>query len=284
MRACIEANVSKASLAQRSIDERLAIYRDLRDQHGKLIPERLVESAEDHVQIIARTANGELLDLTVLCEAESPHRMLGLRIMDAGPGEGDHAPAAASTPLSDDAAVKAWSTHLDSLTRAGSFSGAVMLMKNDVVLFRSAYGEASRETHTPNRADTKFNLGSINKMFTKVAIGQLAAQGKIQLDQTIDRYLPDYPKAVASKVTGASFSIIRAASETSSAYLRQPTVEAPPRVSDWIPLFRDKPLAFEPGISRSTRTAATCSARSSRRHQVRTTTTTSSAMSTRLPA
>lgn len=154
----------------------------------------------------------------------------------------------ASTTLSDDAAVKAWSAHLDSVTHIGSFSGAAMLMKNEVVLFRSAYGEASRETHTPNRADTKFNLGSINKIFTKVAIGQLAAQGKVQLDQAIDRYLPDYPKGVASKVTVRHLLDHRGGIGDifGDAYDRADKSKLL-RVTDWIPLFRDKPLAFEPG-------------------------------------
>jgi len=247
VRACIETHVAKAALAQRSIDERVAIYRDLHDQHGTLTPMSVVESAEDHLQITASDAHGGTLDMTFMAEAQPPHMLTGLRIMEGAGGPGMGAPIA-SAPMSEEGAIQAWRAQLDSLSRVGEFSGAVLLAKQDAVLFQSAYGEASREQHTPNRTDTRFNLGSINKIFTKVAIAQLVAQGKIKPDDTIDHYLPDYPKAAASKVTvrqllehrgGVGDIFGEAYDKADKSKLR--------RVSDWIPLFRDQPLAFEPG-------------------------------------
>ena len=248
VRACIEKHVSKAALAQRPIDERVAIYRDMRDEHGKLTPLRVIESADDHVQILASTSHGATLDITFLAEAHAPHMLLGLRIIDQDPGADAEAAPIATTPLTEEGAIQAWRAQLDSLSRAGAFSGAVLLAKQDAVLFQSAYGEASREIHTPNRTDTKFNLGSINKIFTKIAIAQLVAQGKVKPDDTIDRYLPDYPEAAASRVTvrhllehrgGVGDIFGEAYDRADKSKLR--------RVPDWIPLFRDKPLAFEPG-------------------------------------
>ena len=248
VRAFIEANVSKASLAQRPTDERLAIYREMREEHGQLTPLRVVDSGNDHLQILARTAHGGTLDLTFLCEPAAPHMLMGMRVEDSGPDPGDEAPATTASPLSDEAAVKAWSAYLDSLGRANEFSGAVLLAKDDAVLFQSAYGEASRENHTANATDTKFNLGSINKIFTKLAIAQLVEQGKVKLDDTIDRYLPDYPKAAASKVTVKQLLDHRGGIGDifGDAYDRADKSKLR-RVADWIPLFRDQPLAFEPG-------------------------------------
>jgi hypothetical protein len=58
-----------------------------------------------------------------------------------------------------------------------SFSGAVLVAKDGKPIFRKAYGLANKTTGQPNRVDTKFNFGSMNKMFTAVAIAQLAEEG-----------------------------------------------------------------------------------------------------------
>src|SRR5689334_23977019 len=57
VRACIEANVSKAPPAHRSVEDRLAIYPELRDQHGTLTRLRVVESAADLLHPVARTGH-----------------------------------------------------------------------------------------------------------------------------------------------------------------------------------------------------------------------------------
>ena len=74
---------------------------------------------------------------------------------------------------------------------AGEFSGVVLIAKDGKPFFLEAYGLADRDFAVPNRTDTKFNLGSINKVFTQVAVAQLAAQGKLALSDTIRRHLPD---------------------------------------------------------------------------------------------
>ena len=51
----------------------------------------------------------------------------------------------------------------------------------------------------PNTLDTKFNLGSMNKMFTAVTIAQLVEQGKLSYDDPLSKFLPDFPSAEAAK-------------------------------------------------------------------------------------
>ena len=61
---------------------------------------------------------------------------------------------------------------------------------------------ASRSPDVPNQIDTRFNLGSMDKMFTAVAVMQLVEQGRLSLDGRISDYWPDYPnQEVARKVT-----------------------------------------------------------------------------------
>jgi CubicO group peptidase (beta-lactamase class C family) len=97
------------------------------------------------------------------------------------------------------------------------------------------------------RLDTKMNLGSMNKMFTAVAIVQLMEQGKLALGDRISTYLPTYPRAVADRVTihhllthtAGLGSYWNDKLEATKARLRA--------VNDFLPLFVDDPLTFEPG-------------------------------------
>jgi CubicO group peptidase (beta-lactamase class C family) len=81
------------------------------------------------------------------------------------------------------------------------FSGTVLLAKDGVPIFKGAYGVANKDFNVPNRIDTKFNLGSMNKMFTAVAIAQLVERGKLSFDDPLSKFLPDFPdKAAAEKI------------------------------------------------------------------------------------
>src|SRR5437899_13054039 len=124
-----------------------------------------------------------------------------------------------------------------------NFSGVVLLAENGNPILLRAWGDGIR-------VDTKFNLGSINKIFTQVAIGQFAASGKLALTDTIRKHLPDYPSPVADKIT------IQQLIEHKSGlgdFFGPEYLAAPPsslrKLSDYLLLFVNKPLEFEPGTS-----------------------------------
>ena len=104
--------------------------------------------------------------------------------------------------LSEAEALDAVAARAAELTRDDEFSGAVLVARDDQVLLEKAWGLADREARTPNTADTRFRIGSMNKMFTAVATLQLVEAGKLALDDPIGKHLPGYPNDdVASKVT-----------------------------------------------------------------------------------
>lgn len=140
-------------------------------------------------------------------------------------------------------------TQLDALLeKAGtenSFSGAVLVAKDGKAIFEKAVGFANEEASVRNKTSTRFNLGSINKSFTSVAIAQLAQQGKLGYTDTIVKHLPDYPnKAVAERVT-----IHQLLTHTSGLgdYLDRESLVQAKTLADILPLFVNQPLAFEPG-------------------------------------
>ena len=70
------------------------------------------------------------------------------------------------------------------------FSGVALVARNGVPVFFKAYGLADREKKVANTIRTRFNLGSINKAFTQVAIHQLVAAGKLSYSDTIGKFYP----------------------------------------------------------------------------------------------
>jgi CubicO group peptidase (beta-lactamase class C family) len=137
---------------------------------------------------------------------------------------------------------------IDQLAASDSFSGAVLVAKDEKPIFRKAYGTANKDGNVQNQVTTKFNLGSMNKMFTGVAVAQLAEQGKLSFNDTVGKYLPDYPnKAVAAKVT--IHQLLTHTSGLGDFFNEKFSAEQAgfKRVTDYLPVFANDPLAFEPG-------------------------------------
>src|SRR5215213_8573533 len=83
------------------------------------------------------------------------------------------------TNLSNTDATITSATHqfIESLVKQDKFSGVVVIIKNDAIIYRGAFGEACKEFNVPNTFSTAFNLASMTKMFTGIAITQLVEQG-----------------------------------------------------------------------------------------------------------
>ena len=96
-------------------------------------------------------------------------------------------------------------TQLDELlnkyTEYGQFNGSVLVADHGKVIYKKGFGLANREWDIPNAPDTKHRLGSITKQFTAMLIMQLVAEGKLDLQATVFKYLPDYSKVNGEKIT-----------------------------------------------------------------------------------
>jgi CubicO group peptidase (beta-lactamase class C family) len=135
------------------------------------------------------------------------------------------------------------------LAAESRFSGAVLFSKNGRPLFEHAYGFANHAFNAPNKVDTKFNMASVTKVFTAVAILQLAEQGKLALDETLAKALPDYPnQEVASKIT--ILELLEHRSGLGDFFGKEYEDSNPSEyraLQDYLPLFANRPLLFEPG-------------------------------------
>ena len=53
---------------------------------------------------------------------------------------------------------------------------------------------ANKEKQVPNNSETTFYIGSISKAFVATAIMQLKDQNKLNVEDTIAKYIPDFPQ------------------------------------------------------------------------------------------
>jgi D-alanyl-D-alanine carboxypeptidase len=150
--------------------------------------------------------------------------------------------------LSEADALAAVRAEVEKRTKADQFSGAVAIAKNGTTILSEASGMAEREKKIPNTVETKFRIGSMNKMFTATAILQLEQAGKLKLTETVGTYLTDYPnKDLASKVTihhllthtGGAGNIF--GPEFDKHRLELKTLQ------DYVKLYGSRGLDFEPG-------------------------------------
>ena len=236
----------KVLLGESPVSERADRHaRTYQDTRGFEIRE-LEKSSELETTILAQAAlTGLWFRLTMKVEATAPYAIteyMAQRIQ----------PPAKFPPkkLSDKELVQEIKAFMEKLAAADAFSGTLLVARDGKPIFRSAYGMASKAYHVPNRLDTKLNIASVGKMFTAVAIAQLAEQGKLSFTDTVGKHLPDYPnKDVAQKVTiHQLLTHSSGLGDTYSArYICRKGVLR--KVRNWLPLFIEdaKPLAFEPG-------------------------------------
>ncbi|HEY6547941.1 MAG TPA: serine hydrolase domain-containing protein [Vicinamibacteria bacterium] len=199
----------------------------------------------ERVTVIARSRLTESYT-GVLFDFDAEDRIAGLRFVGARPPKD----AAANSPLTVEAAARELEAFLDRLAQAGVFSGSVLLAKDGKVVFQGARGLADRNHSVPNRVDTKFNLGSMNKMFTAVVTARLVERGTLSFDDPVSRWLAGegWTKADLSKVT-----VGQLLTHTSGlgSYFNDTWARASRqlyrKVSDWKPLVAEETLAFEPG-------------------------------------
>ena len=142
------------------------------------------------------------------------------------------------------------SKFVDRISAADAFSGTILVAKDGKTIYSTARGFASEAYGAKINLDTKFNMASIGKSFTAVAIEQLREQGRLALTDTVGKFLPEFPNAeVKEKVTlhhllthtSGLGDIYSGKYDCAKSSLRE--------VSDYFPLFADdpKPLAFAPG-------------------------------------
>lgn len=246
MRQFFLEHISSADLRQTPLDKRLERMKAFRAEIKSLSVLKLIESTETGISIAARTGTGETVTLTFEFNPGPEHMFSGLRI------ESGESPPTSGPPMDRTEFLTTVEQYLRQRAGDDMFSGAVLVQRDTNVLFERAFGDADKQFSIPNRVDTKFNIGSICKFFTRIAIGQLLQAGKLSLDDHLSSLLPEYPNAaVARRITVDQLLTMRSGMGDifGDSFDRAPK-DRIRSLQDYLPFFVRDSLLFEPGTQR----------------------------------
>src|SRR6266404_4086931 len=152
----------------------------------------------------------------------------------------------AQAQLSPDLIEKIDKVANDALAKTGVPSASVAIVKDGQIVYTKAYGDARLDPRTPATPTMRYSIGSISKQFTATAILMLAEQGKLSLDDTVSKFIPNLTRA--NEVT-----IRQLLSHTSGYQDYWPQDYVPPFMLHEITAdtildrWARKPLDFDPG-------------------------------------
>jgi len=224
-------------------DDRVAGDLRLRTVSGGMAIYRIEEDTDTHLAALMKENRGTYSESTMDLGSVNPPFVAGMTGHPVPPPEGSGNPAASDDQLADRV-----QDHVAAMNGPDAFSGAILVAHNGKIVLNRAWGVADETNHIRNTVDTQFCIGSMNKMFTAVAILQLAEHGKLALDKPIATYWPDYPnRDLASRVTIRE--LLNHTGGTGDIFTPeyQAHREDTRTLADYVKLFGSRPVAFEPG-------------------------------------
>jgi N-acyl-D-amino-acid deacylase len=89
--------------------------------------------------------------------------------------------------------IKEIDNDLQDLHKNQKFNGVVLIAKNGVPIYKKVFGVANFKTNEPLRFNSSFNLASVSKQFFALMIMQLKEGGKLNYDDKVALYFPEFP-------------------------------------------------------------------------------------------
>lgn len=83
-------------------------------------------------------------------------------------------------------------SQFDKIVEAKNFNGTIYMKLGNDFEYLSSKGAANSNKHIDNSVNTRFYIGGITKQFTAAAVLMLSEKKKLSLDDTLDKYFPDY--------------------------------------------------------------------------------------------
>lgn len=243
----IAEHFDKTALEKRSADERASTSAATFKITRRLNLHRIERSTDYEVDALCQSEVTEAwFSITIQVAPQPPHGI----IRQAFGFASRPADAIPHRKLRTTQIVRQLDAYLAKLVAADMLSGTVLVARGNQPIFKKAYG--LNNSQMPNGIDTKFDLASLTKMFTAVAIAQLVRREKLSYGDSLGKFLPDYPnKSAAEKVTlHHLLTHTSGLAEYSDKKEYRPARQAGDQfktLKDWFPFFADDALTFEPG-------------------------------------
>ena len=244
-RATLRSFISQRFSTDVPTDQRVGRIANIRDRFGELSIRSVDASNASQPSALVQAGRTESwARVTLYLDNGTPPRISRVGFAPAPD------PSVPNRRLADSEVAEQLDAYVKRLAARDVFSGTVMVAKSGKPIYQAAFGEANKDFGVKNTIDTKFNLGSMNKMFTSVAIMQLVDAGKVSLDDTLGKFLPagSMGADVLSKVRIKH--LLTHTSGLGSYFSDEWDGQSRARyrsVDDWMGLVKSEKLQFEPG-------------------------------------
>jgi CubicO group peptidase (beta-lactamase class C family) len=123
------------------------------------------------------------------------------------------------------------------------FRGSILVARDGKVLVSKGYGMADAEHGLPNNPRTKFRVGSLTKQFTAMAILMLQEEGKLNVQDSLCKYLPHCPSSWQPLTIHHLLTHTSGIQDVDYTQARVPSMS----VTNTLERLKDKPLEFTAG-------------------------------------
>jgi len=131
--------------------------------------------------------------------------------------------------------------------KTGETGAAALVSRKGQIIYKKAFGMANMELNIPMQPDNVFRIGSISKQFTAVAILQLMEQGKLNLQDDITKFIPDYPTH-GHKITIEHLLTHTSGIQSYTGMKEFGTISRLDKTpEELIAFFKNQPMEFAPG-------------------------------------
>jgi CubicO group peptidase (beta-lactamase class C family) len=240
-REFVENGLAQSFLEMGPVEMHMEQFASIRNQLGAFEVEDIMLHGPDRGELVLRAASGDRILLSMEIEEIDPHRLVGIGL----------------SPYDEELEVPGFANlgevgeYLGELAAANKFSGVVLVKQGEETPFLEAYGMANKHLGIQNTSDTPFNVGSITKSFTAVAVLQLVESGKIDLDDLLGKYFLEFPATIGNSVTVRQLLAMKSGfgDYFGSREFREQRADIR-SIDDYIQIFKGFDLDFKPGTDR----------------------------------
>ncbi len=242
--AYVRQNFSAEFIERRGIDDLVRIMTMISGDVGEARIESVENQADEELRLVVYSETADHWLAFGLGFDASPERLISsfeARFISAPLAQG-------KSGLTEKALAEEIAAYVREKAKTDQFSGSVIVARHGKPLFAEAFGDADKKSQRKNTLDTPVNLGSMNKMFTALAIAQLVDSGHLGYQDTVGQHLPDYPNPVVRE----EVTIHQLLSHTSGlgSYWGEKydsKKNSLTTVADFVDLFAEDPLEQPPG-------------------------------------
>jgi len=242
----LSKNMSQSRIQAYGIDAHVGVFLNEQNTYGSL---KLLDTLpdENHSERLLVTSENNQLTYTLLINRER-NEPFGINYFTLQDSKSE---AGLIENLSKQQLQTELASFLGQLEKKDAFSGTVLVAKGKDVYFENAYGLANKRWKVKNALNTRFSLGSINKMFTAIAALQLIEKGKLNFDDKLVNFVDKswLPSGDVDKIT-----VRHLLTHTSglgnffNEEFNKSNKELYRNLEQYKPLIANTPLLFSPGV------------------------------------